>query len=129
MEYEAHLTHDELAQIVTQKGLNPTILICRSETISSDPSVKTEFELIQDFRIAEGDEMFDIFKWRSDAVQCDTNVSVRGYILGYIEGECFVASQTIKQSMVCDVGGLQMEFDVFLGGTATIDFINDFSQP
>ncbi len=81
--------HDVLSQFAQEKKLFDAEYVSLSQTISSDSSNPTIFDIVGSVSVSEGETLFDIVRWDTQMAGLETNMNYRGQALGYLDGQVF----------------------------------------
>lgn len=79
----------EMQTFIDQHRLMDMEYICLSEVISSDAECPSTFDVVGDFEVSEGDELFDIIQWETQVAGLPTHMSLRGQAIGHLDEYIF----------------------------------------
>lgn len=90
------MPHDALLKFALDKRLLDIEYVALDERISSTPDTPTVFDIIGAIKIQDGEQIFDLMRWRSEAVGLTTQLQYQGQAAGYIADRVFQGSLNVK---------------------------------
>jgi hypothetical protein len=93
------MPHKDLVQFAIDKKLLEVEYVALSQTLSSDPSDPTIFDVIGDVRIEEGEPIFDISRFETDFAGAAVRITFRGQAVGYLQD--FLFHGNFRSEYVC----------------------------
>jgi len=83
------MPHEILAAFAERKRLQEMEYISLSSVISNNPEEPTNFDAIGNVSIVEGEQLFDIVRWRTTQADMPSDMSIRGQAIGYMNASVF----------------------------------------
>ena len=90
------MPHDALLRFALDKRLLDIEYVALAQQIASTPDTPTVFDVIGAIKIQDGEQIFDLMRWRTETAGLATQLQYQGQAAGYIANRVFQGSLNVK---------------------------------